>query len=69
MMQLYKSVMNPPCPSLKWVNDGRSAALKRCACDFKDQQTTLGDDSRMSYLESVETDNYNTLAIGRIIVD
>jgi hypothetical protein len=57
------------CPPSNVAEDGSIVALKRCAHDFKSQQTTLGDDSRMSYLESVDSNNYNMLAIGRMIVD
>jgi hypothetical protein len=60
-------VMNLPCPSSKQANNRSTAALKRHACDFGDQQTTGNDNAGLSYLESVDNYKYDMLAIGRMI--
>jgi hypothetical protein len=63
-----------PCPSSKQAVDGSIAALKRHAHDFMgqprtsgEQQKTEDDDAGLSYLESTEKYEYDTLAIGRMI--
>jgi hypothetical protein len=58
-----------PCPSSKQANNRSIAALKRCAHDFRDQQVTCGDGAGISYLESADNYEYNTLAIGKVIAD
>jgi hypothetical protein len=60
-------VTDPLCPSLEQAEDGSVAALKRCAHDFADQQMT-SDKAGLSYLESVDINNYDSLAIRRLIV-
>jgi hypothetical protein len=56
-----------PCPSPKQAGSDKIAALKRRACDFMGQPRT-DDNAGLSYLESVDTYEYDTLAIGRMIV-
>jgi hypothetical protein len=60
------AVMNLPCPSSNEAEDGSIAALKRRAHDFAHQQTTC-DDGQISYLESVEAHDYNTLMIVQML--
>jgi hypothetical protein len=60
-------VMISPCPSPKQAGSNKIAALKRHACDFMGQQRTDGN-AGLSYLESADNYKYNTLAIGRLIV-
>jgi hypothetical protein len=48
------------------VDGDKIAALKRCARDFADQQMT-SDDAGLSYLESMDAYEYDSLAIGRLI--
>jgi hypothetical protein len=62
-----------PCPSSKQAVDGSIAALKRRARDFmgqpqpsSDQQKT-DNDTGLSYLESAEAYEYDTLAVGWMI--
>jgi hypothetical protein len=59
-------VMVSPCPPHKQTNEDKIAALKRRACDFMGQPRT-DDDAGLSYLESAEAYDYNTLAVGRMI--
>jgi hypothetical protein len=66
--------MIQPCPSSKQAVNGSVAALKRRTRDFmgqprssSDQQKT-DDDAGLSYLESTDAYEYDTLAIGRMIV-
>jgi hypothetical protein len=60
------SVMISPCPPPKQTGNDKITALKRHACDFMGQQRT-NDNAGLSYLESAEAYNYDTLAIGRLI--
>jgi hypothetical protein len=67
------TVMIQPCPSSKQAVDGSITALKRRTCDFMGQPRTSGeqqktdDDAGLSYLESAEAYEYNTLAVGWMI--
>jgi hypothetical protein len=57
------------CPPSNQAEDGSIAALKRCAHDFMCQQMTRDDSgSGISYLESTDNYEYDTLAIGQMIV-
>jgi hypothetical protein len=60
------TVTDLPCPSPKQTGSNKIVALKRCAHDFMGQQRT-DDDAGLSYLESVDIYEYDTLAIGRMI--
>jgi hypothetical protein len=55
-----------PPPSIEAEN-GSIAALKRHTHDFAHQQMTC-DNRQISYLESMDTYEYDTLAISRMIV-
>jgi hypothetical protein len=55
-----------PCPSPKQAGSDKIAALKRCAHDFMGQPWS-SDNAGLSYLESMEAYDYDTLAIGRLI--
>jgi hypothetical protein len=63
----YQYVTIPPCPPSNIAENGSIAALKRHAHDFVHQQATR-DDAGLSYLESADTYEYDTLAIRRMIV-
>jgi hypothetical protein len=52
--------MIPPCPLRKQTNEDKIAALKRHACNFMGQQRT-DDDAELSYLESMDNYEYDTL--------
>jgi hypothetical protein len=65
--QQTKTVTNPPCPLLNAAEKRSIAALKRRAHDFMGQQRT-DDDAELSYLESTDNYKYDTLAVGRMIV-
>jgi hypothetical protein len=60
-------VMNRPWPSCKQTKEDKIAALKRHTRDFTDQRRT-NDDTGLTYLESTEDYKYNTLAVGRMVV-
>jgi hypothetical protein len=59
-------VTNPLCPPSIKAEDGSIAALKRHAHDFTCQQMTH-DDGWISYLESVEAHEYDTLMIVKML--
>jgi hypothetical protein len=70
----FLAVTIQPCPSSKQAVDRSIAALKRRACDFMGQPRSSGeqqktdDDAGLSYLESAEAYEYNTLTIGQMIM-
>jgi hypothetical protein len=49
------------------MKEDKILALKRCTQEFGDQQMT-SDDAGPSYLENTDTYEYDTLAVGRMIV-
>jgi hypothetical protein len=58
--------MNPPCPPSNIAENGSIATLKRRAHDFAHQHMTC-DDGQISYLESADNYEHDTLAIRRMI--
>jgi hypothetical protein len=61
------SVTILPRPSSRQMKADKIAALKRRAREFGNQQKT-SDDAGPSYLENADAYKYDTLAIGRMIV-
>jgi hypothetical protein len=64
----WTDVTDPLCPSPEQAENDQVADLKRRTWHYADQRLTSDDTAGLSYLESADAYEYNTLAIGRLIV-